>query len=95
MADTMQRSVPLHFRVFRAEGQWVGRCDELAVSTCADSQAEATEGIIEATSLYLEILQDEGELERVLSERGVAIAMTEPTVTARFWEEQIPIPADG
>ena len=88
----MQPSVPLHFRVFRADGQWVGRCDELAVSTCADSQAEAMEGIIEATSLYLETLQEEGELEHVLWERGLDIAFTKGPGTGRFWEEQIPIP---
>lgn len=63
----------LHFRAFPEEGQWVGRCQELELSTCAGSRAEAESGIIEATTLYLETLAAEGELDQVLAGYGLTI----------------------
>ena len=83
--------VRLHFRTFAEDGQWVGRCLELGVSTCADTRAEAEAGIIEATTLYLETLADEGELERVLSENGLAVAPSTQSAAPEEWEEQIPV----
>jgi len=83
--------VRLHFRVFEEDGQWVGRCQELGISTCADTRAEAEAGVIEATTLYLETLEDEGELGRVLAEHGLKVAPAERLAPAEEWEEQIPV----
>jgi predicted RNase H-like HicB family nuclease len=82
--------VRLHFRTFEEDGQWVSRCQELGISTCADTRAEAETGIIEATTLYLETLEDEGELGRVLSEHGLSIT-AEQQPTAAEWKEQLPV----
>jgi predicted RNase H-like HicB family nuclease len=83
--------VRLHFRTFAEDGQWVGRCQELGISTCADTRTAAEAGIIEATTLYLETLADEGELERVLSEHALTIAPSTQSAALEEWEEQIPV----
>jgi predicted RNase H-like HicB family nuclease len=90
MADNSSY-VNLHFSAFEEDGQWVGRCEELGVSTCADTRAAAEAGIVEATTLYLETLQDEGELGRVLAEHGLqVITGGQPRLRAE-WEEPIPV----
>lgn len=88
----IQSHVQLHFRAFREDGQWVGRCLELGISTCADTRAEAEAGIIEATTLYLETLADEGELGNILSQHGLEVVDGEPPDVEEEWEEQIPVP---
>ncbi|MGI8554479.1 MAG: type II toxin-antitoxin system HicB family antitoxin [Dehalococcoidia bacterium] len=85
--------VRLHFRTFQEDGQWVGRCQELGISTCADTRAAAQTGIIEATMLYLETLEDEGELEQILSSHGLRLISVEPPAELEEWEEPIPVPA--
>ena len=91
MSD-MRGHIRLHFRTFREDGQWVGRCLELGISTCAGTRAEAHAGIIEATTLFLETLEDEGELGRVLSQHGLQVIGEDPP-TEEEWEEPVPVPA--
>jgi len=62
--------VSLHFCAFEEDGQWVGRCQELGVSTCAETRAAAEAGIVEATTLYLETLEDEGTTLRDIGSRA-------------------------
>lgn len=86
----IQGHVRLHFRTFQEDDQWVGRCRELGISTCADTRVEAEAGIIEATTLYLETLADEGELGRILDRYGLEVIVGEPP-DVEEWEEQIPV----
>lgn len=90
MDKTPRGHIPLHFRVFPEDDQWVGTCLELGISTCADTPEEATRGIVEATTLYVETLQDEGELTRILAKTGLQVIPGPPT---GVWEEPIPVPA--
>lgn len=84
--------VRLHFRTFQEDGQWVGRCLEFGVSTCADTRTEAQAGIIEATTLYLETLEAEGELRHILSQHGLQV-INALSPTEGEWEETIAVPA--
>jgi predicted RNase H-like HicB family nuclease len=63
--------VDLHFRAFQEDNQWVSECVELGVASCGDSMQEALAAIVDATTLYLETLEDEGELEGVLRDAGL------------------------
>ena len=62
--------IDLTLRAHRERDQFVSECVELGLSSCGDTLDEAFRSIIEATELYLETLEDLGETERVLHERG-------------------------
>lgn len=59
--------------------QYVSQCVELGVSTSGKDLDQAFDRILEATLLYLNTLEEVGERERVLSERGLHIISGEPT----------------
>ena len=63
----------VHYRVFPEDKLWVGECMELGISTSAETQDEVKKGIEEATQLYVDTLVEQGELSRVLRERGILI----------------------
>ena len=83
----------LHFRTFREEGQWVGRCVELGISTCADTRAQAQAGIVEAAEPYLETLDEEGILEQTLVKQGVSVVNDDTPSDGEEWEEPVAVPA--
>ncbi len=103
----MQPRVPGHvlltLKVRREEDQYVSECIELGVGSCGKTIDEAFAAVKDATSLYLQTLYDEGELEPVVGEPGVAILPGEPQedgrgiqITARPGEyvpaEPLPVP---
>jgi predicted RNase H-like HicB family nuclease len=73
MATSGGGFIRVTFRVHEEEGQYVGRCVELGVSSCAKSSAKALARAQEATILYLNTLEEVGERERVLAEAGITI----------------------
>src|SRR6266540_1619864 len=75
--------VLLTLKVRREGDQYVSECIELGVASCGKTIDGAFAAIKDATSLYLQTLHDEGELERVLAERGVAITPGEPHENGR------------
>jgi predicted RNase H-like HicB family nuclease len=60
------------------ETEYVSECPELGVASCGTTIDEALAMGEEAVSLYLETLADEGELDRVLTARGLAIEADAP-----------------
>lgn len=63
----------LTFKVHEEDGQYVSECDELGVASCGDTIQEAFDALEDAVTLYLETLDEEGERDRVLAERGIHI----------------------
>lgn len=59
--------------VQREDDQFVALCEELDISSCGRTEAEAIENVKEALVLYLNALEELGECEEVLKERKVAI----------------------
>jgi predicted RNase H-like HicB family nuclease len=53
--------------------QFVADCEELGVSTCADTLEEAFAAVEEAATLYLGTVEELGERERIFAKRGIAI----------------------
>ncbi len=73
--------VVLTFRVRAEDGQYAAFCDELDVASCGDTVQDAFRAIEDATLLYLSVLEDNGERERVFAERHVNLLPGEPPET--------------
>lgn len=65
--------VLLTIRVREEDGSFVGECVELDISSCGDDINEAFRATLEATALYLERLDVNGERDWVLPERHVKV----------------------
>jgi predicted RNase H-like HicB family nuclease len=92
VAETGEGDITLTFKLHSEDGQYVARCVELGISTCAKRIEKALQRIQEATTLYLSTLEEVGERERVLKEAGIEIKPGEPkphdvAVCARTDEE--------
>lgn len=79
MATKSQGYVLLAFRVFEEDGQYVSECVELGVASCGDTIDEAFKNIREASMLYIDTLEQEGERERLFKERGIVIHPGQPS----------------
>jgi predicted RNase H-like HicB family nuclease len=55
------------------ETEYVSECLELGISSCGVTIDEALAMAEEAVSLYIETLADEGELDRLLADRGILV----------------------
>jgi predicted RNase H-like HicB family nuclease len=73
MKTRQNRKLQLKLSVLvRKEGkQYSSWCPELDVASCGDNVEEACDNLREAIDLYLTALAEEGELTRVLDERGL------------------------
>jgi predicted RNase H-like HicB family nuclease len=65
--------VLLTFRVYPDDGAFVGECAELDVSSFGADPLAALEATLEATELYLERLDANGERDAVLSKKDVKV----------------------
>jgi len=61
------------FEIDKEGDQYVSQCIELGTFSCGDTETEALENITDATGLYLNTLEDVGECERVLEEKGIQV----------------------
>jgi predicted RNase H-like HicB family nuclease len=73
------------YRAYPEGKQWVSECPELAVISCGDTLQEALDNIADATGLYLNTIEQQGERERVFRERGI------PVWSARPKKDEFPI----
>ena len=73
----------LLFRVSEEDGQFVGLCEELGVSSCGDTLADALAATFEAAILYLNTLEQLGDRERVFKEKKLHLSSLVPTKDVR------------
>jgi len=71
--------IVLSLTAHREGRKWVSSCPELGTASCGDTKQEALENIQEATLLYLNTLEELGECQKVLHERGIAVHRGEAT----------------
>ena len=65
--------------------QYSSWCPELDIASCGDSPEEAVKNLGDALELYVNTLEEEGELETVFRERGIRIAQAdEPIIPTSF-----------
>lgn len=88
-SEVQRQHIVLTLRIQRdAEtGAFVSLCEELGVSSFGESVAEAIELVVEATLLYLNTLESEGELGRVFDEQRVDVRSGAPSAN---WERANP-----
>jgi predicted RNase H-like HicB family nuclease len=73
MASEGSGHIRLTFKAYREGKQWVSECLELGTASCGDTIEQAFDALDDATLLYLQTLEDEGERARVFNERGIDI----------------------
>ncbi len=71
------RYILVTFTIEREGDQFVSKCVELGTASCGDSEQEALDNILDATELYLNMLNDLGESEGELAQKGVIIRESE------------------
>lgn len=64
--------------VEKEDGQFVSSCPQLGVASCGDTLDEALDNLDEALELYLNDLEETGDLERVFQEMGVEVKVGPP-----------------
>ena len=69
----MDASITLTFVIEREDDQYVATCRELDIASQGDSVENALQHAIDATTLYLSVLDEDGEIERVFRERGIEV----------------------
>ena len=69
----MRKTITLTLEVEREEDQYVSLCRELDVSSYGDSVEEALSRLRDAVTLYLDTIEQDGELERVIQDRGIKV----------------------
>ncbi len=72
------------YRTYKEGNQWVSECPQLGTSSCGDTLEEALENIQDATVLYLNTIEQQGERERVFKERRIALYTARPTRKGEF-----------
>ena len=69
----MQKAVTLRLDVEREDDLYVARCPELDISSYGDTVEDAVEHLKAAIMLYLDTIEQDGERERISTERGITI----------------------
>jgi predicted RNase H-like HicB family nuclease len=70
---TVQKMVWLTYEFEREGDQVVSRCPELGVASCGDTIEDAQRHLEDAIFLYLNTLQEDGELDGVFRARGIEV----------------------
>lgn len=71
----MDDRITLTFVIEPEDGCYVATCQELGVASQGDSVEDALRRVTDAVALYLNVLEEDGEIEPVFRERGIEIAM--------------------
>lgn len=69
----MRKTITLTLEVEREDDQYVSLCPELDVSSYGDSVEEALSRLQDAVTLYLDTIEQDGELARVFQDRGIDV----------------------
>lgn len=65
---------------------FVSQCLELDVASCGDTLDEALAAVREATTDYLNAIEQLGERPRIFSEKGIVIHRTKPRIASAATE---------
>src|SRR5438477_4167563 len=83
MAPRAAGYVDLTMRVYPEDDQYVSECIELGVASSGATIEEAFEAIADAAAVYLNALEQAGEIERVFAQRGLQIKHGKPEPSER------------
>src|SRR5688572_6043347 len=69
----MDGTVSLTIVIEAEDGLYVATCRELDIASQGESVEDAMQHVLNATTLYLNVLEEDGEIERVFREREIEI----------------------
>lgn len=75
----MDEIITLTFVIEREDDRYVATCRELDVASQGRSIEDAVQHLQDAVALYIEVIEEDGERERVFRERGIQIQNRLPT----------------
>lgn len=64
--------------VWREGDEWVSHCPELDIASSGNAPEEAFEELLDAVTAYLNTLEELGERDQVLGQRGVPLYVLAP-----------------
>lgn len=77
--------IDLEMVITKEGNQYSSWCPVLDVASCGDTPDEAVKTLCDAISCYLEALKEDGELEKVLREKGIEVVQgDEPVIPTSF-----------
>jgi predicted RNase H-like HicB family nuclease len=75
--------ITLTLEAYKEGRAFVSRCIELDVASCGDTSEEALSAAREATTDYLNAIEQLGERKRIFAEAGIVIHKTKPRVSSK------------
>jgi predicted RNase H-like HicB family nuclease len=91
------KMIKLTFEITREDDQYVAVCPELDIASQGDTVEDAEKHLDDAVTLYLDVIEEDGERERIFKERGIqAVPWDEPRRPdpPRYTsEKRVPLPA--
>jgi len=72
------RYIIVSFAIEREGDYYVAKCIELETSSFGCTKEEAIKNLSDATALYLNTLEDLGERQQVLEQKGIPVYQDEP-----------------
>ena len=83
--------------VTKEGNQYSSWCPNLDIASCGDNPEEAVRNLGDAVELYLNMLEEEGERERIFKERDIRLVRAdEPVIPSSFvtqYRQKLPIHA--
>ena len=61
----------------KEDGQFVSSCPQLGIASCGDTLDEALDNLDDALVLYLNDLEETGDLARVFQERDIMLTLAQ------------------
>lgn len=94
----MAAAIKLTFRITQEEDQYVAVCEELDVASQGDTVEAAERHLDDAVTLYLDVIEEDGERERIFHDRGIQITdvddvPSEPEPPVFTSEKRVLLPA--
>jgi predicted RNase H-like HicB family nuclease len=97
MANMTTGYIDLDMVVRREYHQYSSWCPDLDIASCGDTPEEAVKNLGDAVELYLDTLDEEGELEAALEENGIKVRpVDDPAIPRSFvtqYSQKVKLPA--
>ena len=88
MAKTVDGYINLEFVIRKEDHQYSSWCPDLDIASCGDTPEEAVKNLSDALELYLDTIEEEGELKGIFKERGIKVKHTDDPVIPRSFVTQ-------
>ncbi len=88
MVKPVDGYINLEFVVRKEDHQYSSWCPYLDIGSCGDTPEEAVKNLSDALGLYLDTIEEAGELKSIFKERGIKVKHTDEPVVPRSFVTQ-------